>query len=475
MKCALVILALVGSALAAFTCPGDGMFPDTADCGKYYQCAGRRSWHKSCAPGLHFNKATTQCDWPAAAKCKVGPTDPPAPTTAPPPTDPPAPTTEPGPTEPIPESDKEVVCYFINWAWYRPGAGKYVPEDIDPKLCTVVNYGFSVLGNNGKLRMHDSWADRDNKFYERTVALKKAAGSRVKKVFLAIGGWNDSLGSKYSNMVISKSKRAAFIAHVVPFLLKYGFDGLDLDWEYPQCWQGDCKKGKQGEKKAFADWCAELAAAFKPHGLGLSAAVSASQTIIDAGYDVPRLGRSLDALNLMTYDFHGSWEKFTGHQAPMYPCEGDAIPFFNVDSAVTHWLKRGFPARKIMMGLPIYGRSFTLADPKKNGLGDTARDGGIAGKWTRAKGFKGYYEICLDLKNGWTKVKGSDCTIGPHAYKGNQWVGYDDIEAVKYKMEYIKKKGLGGGMVWDVTMDDFHGACGEGKNPFLRAMNKYLA
>ena len=55
--------------------------------------------------------------------------------------------------------------------------------------------------------------------------------------------------------------------------------------------QGDCKKGKAGEKKAFADWCQELKAAFKPHGLQLSAAVSASKTIIDAGYDVPRIGR----------------------------------------------------------------------------------------------------------------------------------------------------------------------------------------
>jgi len=470
----LVISALLG-AIAAFTCPGDGMFRDPADCGKYYHCAGGRFWHKSCAPGLHFNAEAQNCDWPANANCKEGPTDPPAPTTAPPPTDPPAPTTPPGPTDPWPETEKDVVCYFINWAWYRPGDGKYVPEDIDPKLCTIVNYAFSVLGSNGILRMHDSWADKDNTFYERTVALKNAPGSRVRKVFLAIGGWNDSAGSKYSDMVMSKSKRAAFIKHVVPFLEKYKFDGLDLDWEYPQCWQGNCKRGKKGEKKAFADWCQELKAAFKPKGLMLSAAVSASKTIIDAGYDVPRIGRSLDILNLMTYDFHGSWDKKTGHNAPMFYCEGDDIDFFNTDSAVNYWIKSGFPARKIMLGLPIYGRSFTLNDPKNNGIGAPARDGGQAGKWTRAKGFLGYYEICLYLKQGWTKVKGADCTVGPYAYKGNQWVGYDDIDAVKFKMNYVKEKGLGGGMVWDVTMDDFKGNCGEGKNPFLTAMRRALA
>ena len=47
----------------------------------------------------------------------------------------------------------------------------------------------------------------------------------------------------------------------------------------------------------------------------------------------------------------------------------------------------------------------------------------------------GYHEICLNIKNnGWTKVKGSECTVGPHAYKGNQWVGYDDLDAVKIKV-----------------------------------------
>lgn len=63
------------------------------------------------------------------------------------------------------------------------------------------------------------------------------------------------------------------------------------------------------------------------------------------------------------------------------------------DSAVNYWIEKGFPARKIVLGLPIYGRSFTLKDPKQNGIGAPTRDGGQAGVWTRAKGFLGYYEV----------------------------------------------------------------------------------
>lgn len=70
-------------------------------------------------------------------------------------------------------------------------------------------------------------------FYEKVTAWK----SRGIKVTLAIGGWNDSAGDKYSRLVNSAAARARFNAHVIEFILKHNFDGLDLDWEYPVCWQ----------------------------------------------------------------------------------------------------------------------------------------------------------------------------------------------------------------------------------------------
>jgi Glycosyl hydrolases family 18 len=121
----------------------------------------------------------------------------------------------------------KLVCYFTNWAWYRPGIGKYLPDDVDANLCTHIVYGFAVLNYDElTIRTYDSWADIDNKFYERVVDLKK----RGIKVTLAIGGWNDSEGDKYSRLVRSATARAKFVQHVVEFLEKFGFDGLDLDW-----------------------------------------------------------------------------------------------------------------------------------------------------------------------------------------------------------------------------------------------------
>ena len=70
-----------------------------------------------------------------------------------------------------------------------------------------------------------------------------------------------------------------------------------------------------------------------------------------------------------------------------------------------------------------------------HGIGAPVTGGGTAGTWTQEKGFMAYYEICLNIKNnGWLSVKGDDCTVGPYAYKGNQWVGYDDESSVKIKV-----------------------------------------
>lgn len=95
-------------------------------------------------------------------------------------------------------------------------------------MCTHIVYGFAVLDRDSlSIKPHDTWADFDNHFYERVVAYKK----KGLKVTVAIGGWNDSAGDKYSRLVRNEAARARFIKRVIEFIEKHNFDGLDLDWE----------------------------------------------------------------------------------------------------------------------------------------------------------------------------------------------------------------------------------------------------
>lgn len=104
-------------------------------------------------------------------------------------------------------------------------------------MCTHIIYGFATLSPSElTMRVFDSWADTDEygpNLYAKVTALKKNGI----KVLIALGGWNDSLGSKYSQLVNNPTARKRFVDNAVAFVEKYGFDGLDLDWEYPKCWQ----------------------------------------------------------------------------------------------------------------------------------------------------------------------------------------------------------------------------------------------
>lgn len=375
-------------------------------------------------------------------------------------------------TKPTPQERFKVVCYFTNWAWYRQGKGKYMIDNIDPDLCTHIIYAFAVLDPNKMLiKPHDSWADIDNQFYEKFVALKK----RGVKVLLAIGGWNDSAGNKYSRLVNNKQAREKFITHVIQFLKKYNFEGLDVDWEYPKCWQVNCKLGPSSDKKAFADFISELREAFNEHGFLLTAAVSPNKKVIDEGYDVPLLSEKLDWISVMAYDYHGQWDEVTGHVAPMYEHPDDIDKTFNANFSIQYWVQKGANPRKLIMGMPMYGQSFTLASAKNNSLNSRAYGGGEAGESTRARGFLGYYEICdRILHKGWDvefDVKGR---MGPYARRGNQWVSFDDQAMIKHKSQYVYYNNLGGAMIWALDLDDFKGVCDCGTYPLLKAINKIL-
>ena len=86
-----------------------------------------------------------------------------------------------------------------------------------------------------------------------------------------------------------------------------------------------------------------------------------------------------------------------------------------------------------------------------------------------------YNEICLLIQNnGWTNVVDTTGKMGPYAHSGNQWVGYDDVDMVAIKAQYILQNQLGGGMFWDLPSDDFKNLCGGGTYPLIRTLSNSL-
>ncbi|MGH0154241.1 UNVERIFIED_CONTAM: hypothetical protein FKN15_049893 [Acipenser sinensis] len=135
----------------------------------------------------------------------------------------------------------------------------------------------------------------------------------------------------------------------------------------------------------------------------------------------------LDYLHVMTYDFHGTWERQTGENSPLYkgPADQGAMTDFNVNYAMNYWKSSGAPAEKLLVGFPTYGHTWTLANPSNNGVGAPATGAGPAGPFTSQAGFWAYYEICTFISQGATQAWDAPQDV-PYAYKDNLWVGYDN-------------------------------------------------
>ncbi|XP_013408939.1 chitotriosidase-1 [Lingula anatina] len=379
---------------------------------------------------------------------------------------PPLPTLQPG--EPKPGTMK-VGCWFTNWAQHRAGGGRFGPQDINPYVCTHIFYAFAKVQWDGRAFTLRQTEPNDPDNMEQVVKLKLR--NKDLKVLLAVGGWSHSL-KVFNEMSKTSETRRKFLTNAIAFLLQYGFDGLDYDWEYP----GDVDRGSPPEtKQYFADLVKETRLRFQEEAantgkerLLVTASVGVTDEVIAEGYDIPVMSRYLDWTNLMTFDLHGAWDGILGHHSALFSKSG-RLATLNIDSIVKNWIGKGYEPSRLLLGVATYGRTFTMSQTNAHHPGDSAIAPGAAGPYTNMNGILGYNEMCV--VGGWDESFDYE-TMVPHAYNPDtrQWVGYDNQESIALKAQYACNTGLGGMHVWALDMDDFNGAsCRGGKYPLLTA------
>ncbi|XP_072382080.1 chitinase-3-like protein 1 [Diabrotica undecimpunctata] len=375
-----------------------------------------------------------------------------------------------------PANGYNVICYFSSWAIYRNFSGKFDVSDIDPHLCTHVNFAFVELYEDGSLYIVDPWESNDvnnGGYYEGFKQLKNMKNTNPGlKVLLSLGGWNE--GSKnFSIVAADPSKRQRLARECLALIEEYGYDGIDIDWEYPTLRDGSHPEDKDN----FVEMLKDFQDIMKPKGLLLTAAVAGAVDKIESAYHVEEVAKYLDMINVMTYDYHGAFDNLVGHVSPLHASSKDyehgRNATYTVATGLEYWLYKNADPSKINLGLPTYGRTFTLADRTKTELYSEVLGPGERGLYTGIRGSLGYHEICEFYSGSDSTYYWDDEQKVPHRVWEDQWAGYDDQRSIQYKVDFAVSHNLAGVLIWSLDTDDFRGECGR-KYPLSYAAKERL-
>lgn len=258
-------------------------------------------------------------------------------------------------------------------------------------------------------------------------------------MLLSIGGATYS--TNFASPVSTDSGRALFASSAISLVQNFGFDGLDINWEYPQddSQAGNLTSLLRGVKEGLEQYGGSLDTKYH---FELTFASPAGPTNYN-NLQLSEMDQYLDFWNLMAYDYTGPWSEVTGHQANIFPAGNDSTPF-NTRTAVEYFVSEGIAADKIVLGMPVYGRSFT----QTMGLGQIF---GGTGQGTWEKGIYDFKSLPLD---GAEEIYDEAVEASYSWDIGKQEViSYDNIAVAQQKASWIQEIGLGGAMWWESSAD----------------------
>ncbi|UYQ66661.1 glycoside hydrolase family 18 chitinase [Streptomyces peucetius] len=359
--------------------------------------------------------------------------------------------------------DKVKLGYFTNWGVYgRNYHVKNLVTSGSAAKITHINYAFGNV-SGGKCTIGDAYADYD-KAYTADQSVDGVADTwdqplrgnfnqlrKLKakyphiKVLWSFGGWTWSGGFGQAVQNPAAFAQSCYDLVEDPRWADV-FDGIDLDWEYPNACGLSCDTSGPA---AFKNMMQAMRAKFGTNNL-VTAAVTADASSggkIDAA-DYGGAAQYIDWYNVMTYDFFGAWAKNgpTAPHSPLTSYSGIPQAGFNSAEAIAKFKAKGVPAKKLLLGIGFYGRGWT-------GVTQSAPGGTATGP------AQGTYEAGIEdykvLKNSCPATG----TIAGTAYAhcGTNWWSYDTPATVTSKMRWANNQGLGGAFFWEFSGDTSNG------------------
>ena len=314
---------------------------------------------------------------------------------------------------------QRVVGYYPYWV-----QDAFPPQDLDLETFTHINHSFAWPDEEGGIESPAG-------FFDPSIADHIHNNNR--KFILALGGWGHTEG--FVSSTSTYELRSTFISSIIDKIIAYGYDGVDIDWEYPQTTQ------QKNNLTYFIEELDSVLYDFDPELL-ITMAVPISNWS-GQWLDMSALRPHVDFFNAMTYDIHGSWSSNAGHNSPLYQSPpGDADG--SVETGINYLVNtRGLPENKINMGIPFWGKKYNAST--------------INGSFTGSVIDMYYSEILPLIGNGWT-YEWDNIAKCPFLVKEDQSkiITFDDPISIQHKCEFAQSRNLGGVMVWALGYDDMN-------------------
>ncbi|KAG9251358.1 putative class V chitinase [Emericellopsis atlantica] len=341
-------------------------------------------------------------------------------------------------------SFSRVVGYYESWSEGRP-CNRFYPEQIPKGIYTHINFAFAGIDPDTYELVPASQSDIE--LYERVAALKKKDSQL--KVMIAVGGWtfNDPgpTQTTFSDIARSEKAQKAFIKSVLSFMQTYDFDGLDLDWEYPQA---EDRAGRDEDFENFPKFMANVKKALTDYEVSVT--LPASFWYLQH-FDIKKLSKYVDFFNMMTYDFHGVWDKPNKWVGPYLNSHTNLTEI--KDGMDLLWRNDISPS-KVTLGMAFYGRGFTATSPNCLEPGCTFESG------TPAQACSGEIGVMLNSEiedimasENVSPVLDKEAAVQVLTYGDGYWVTYDDEDTLQLKADFARSQCLGGVMVWAISHD----------------------
>ncbi|KAJ8295020.1 Endochitinase B [Rhodotorula toruloides] len=347
------------------------------------------------------------------------------------------------------------VGYFPNWAIY---ARNYKPDSIPVEDLTHLLYCFADVKEDGEVRLTDAWSDEQihyagdswddggaaNLYGNLKALYLLKQRNRHLKVLLSIGGWTYSENGRFARPVSTTQGRSRFVETAVKLVEDYGLDGLDVDWEYPQ---NDVEAQDYVELlrmlRGGLDELQRKLGVQPPSGFELTIAAPCGPSNFEK-LRVREMDQYLSFWNLMAYDYAGSWDSQANHQANLFHPDPNALSTDRAMRFFTDPNKGGVKPEKLVLGIPLYGRSFL------NTQGPGTPFSGVGqGSWEAGS----YDYKALPLPGAEEAFDQSLVTASCYNPSTREWISYDSVSSAQAKAIFTCVNGLGGAMYWELSGD----------------------